>query len=80
MAGRIPVEKAAPVIRPIIDVLKGAREAAGLTRWALAQRIGCKNDQLADWENGVHVPGTYWLAVWAYELGYDLSLTPQETL
>lgn len=65
-------------VRPLVEFLKYQREARGLTRYALATLIGCKESQVADWEEHRHAPGTTWLARLGAGLGFDLTFVPQE--
>ena len=54
--------------------LGAAREARGLTRAAVGERIGVSRAAVSKWELGHHLPGATHLSAWARSLGYELAL------
>jgi len=61
---------------PIITILTNRRIKLGLTRTALATRIGALNQQISGWEENINHPTIARLRIWAAALGYDIILWP----
>ena len=65
---------------PLVEVLREAREAAGMTQRQLAVRLGSRWSQTAvsQWESGQKLPGLRSLRRWADTLGFDVVLAPRQ--
>lgn len=61
---------------PIITQLRDARTASGLSRAALARRMGWAEYSLLQWETGRRSPRLEGLVDYAAALGYQITLTP----
>lgn len=63
-------------VRSLVDELRAAREAAGLSRAKIAAGMGLdatSTRSLQLWETGLNVPNTESLVRWADALGYDVT-------
>lgn len=63
------------VFSPVADELRRLREARGLSRQEIANRIGRSKDMLRAYERGRSVPPISVAFVWARTLGRKLKLT-----
>lgn len=60
-------------------VLTAARKNRGISRSALAAKIGCSRSGLRGWETGV-APSVDNVQAWANALGFDVELSPRDEL
>jgi transcriptional regulator with XRE-family HTH domain len=63
----------------LISKLVAAREAQGLSVYALAKRIGVQRILLSKWEQGLAMPSLANATRWANALNLTLSLAPMYT-
>lgn len=61
-------------VAPLIEQLRAARIAQGLTRIAVARRLGIGANRIGEWERGDVVPKASALAAWADAVGKRLTL------
>lgn len=58
----------------LVSTLKPAREAAGLTQAALAERVGVSRKTINTVENGIYIPSTLLALKLAAALGTTVEL------
>lgn len=58
----------------LVSMLKPAREAAGLTQAALAERVGVSRKTINTVENGIYIPSTLLALKLAAALGTTVEL------
>lgn len=63
---------------PTVAALRQARIAAGLTQRQLADRLGCQQSSLSEWESGHCRLLAATVDAWAEALGLRIELVPRE--
>ena len=63
-------------VHPICQALREARQEAGLSMTALADKMGCSQAMICHMERGQRLPRLLMLDRWTKALGYELELSP----
>lgn len=61
-------------IANITNMLRSAREQAGLTQADISRRVGCAERSIAGYELAERTPTLETLAIWAGALGYRVRI------
>lgn len=58
----------------LLEQLRAARRATGMSQAALDDRLGVSEGLVAKWEIGARLPGAFFLMCWCKALGVRLTI------
>jgi transcriptional regulator with XRE-family HTH domain len=67
---RTPMPEPSPLLFLMVEKLRAAREARGISQEELAAMCGFTEKQIAKWERNFRQPSAFLMAIWAHALGF----------